>query len=72
MQDLVTAIAPAVVRAKDGTTSNLLDRSILENVKLQKLLMETRPSLVQSMVNDKKINIVGGVYDLATGKVSLV
>ena len=72
MQDIISAIQPAVVRARSGTGDNLLGRSIMENVKMQEQALETRPSLVQSMFRDKKIDIVGGVYDLASGKVSLV
>jgi len=71
LQDIVSAIQPAVVRARSGTGDTLLGRSIMENVKMQEQALETRPSLVQSMFRDKKIDIVGGVYDLASGKVSL-
>ena len=72
LQDIISAIQPAVVRAQNGPADKLLDRAILENVKMQEQALETRPSLVQSMLKDKKIDIVGGVYDLATGKVTLV
>lgn len=72
LQDIISAIQPAVVRAQNGPADKLLDRAILENVEMQKQALETRPSLVQSMLKDKKIDIVGGVYDLATGKVTLV
>jgi carbonic anhydrase len=72
MQDIISAIQPAVVRAQNGPADKLLDRAIFENVKMQEQALEVRPSLVATMFKDKKIDIVGGVYDLATGKVSLV
>lgn len=72
LQDIISAIQPAVVRAQNGPADKLLDRAIFENVKMQEQALVTRPSLVQSMFKDKKIDIVGGVYDLATGKVTLV
>jgi carbonic anhydrase len=72
LQDIVSAIQPSVVRAQSGTGGSLLDRAIVENVKLQLQALATRPSLVKSMLDEKKINIVGAVYDLANGKVTLV
>jgi carbonic anhydrase len=72
IQDLVTAIQPAVVKAQAGKSFSLLDRSIIENVKLQKEAMATKPSLIKDALDAKKIQVVGAVYDLATGKVTLV
>ena len=72
IQDIVTAMQPAVIKAMAGKEGSLLDRAIVENVKVQKLALATKPSLIKKMVDAKKIEIVGGVYDLATGKVTLV
>lgn len=73
MQDIVTAIQPAVVRAQSGDAkSSLIDRAIIENIKMQQQTLATRPSLVKSMLEDQKIEIVGAVYDLATGKITRV
>ncbi len=72
IQDLVTAIQPAVVKAQAGKGSSLLERSIVENVKLQKEAMATKPSLIKDALDAKKVQVVGAVYDLATGKVTLV
>ena len=63
---------PAVIKAMAGKEGSLLDRAIVENVNVQKLALQTKPSLVKKMYAAKKIDIVGAVYDLATGKVSLV
>jgi carbonic anhydrase len=70
MQDIVNAIQPAVVRARSAGPDKLLDRAIVENVKMQRQILATRPSLVKSMFDDQKIDIVAAVYDLATGKVT--
>ena len=72
IQDIVTAMQPAVIKAMAGKDGSLLDRAIVENVNVQKLALQTKPSLVKKMHDAKKIDIVGGVYDLATGKVTLV
>ena len=72
MQDIISAIQPAVVRAQRETGGSLLDRSIVENIKLQEQFLQNRPSLVKSLLDAKKIEVVGAVYDLATGKITLV
>ena len=72
IQDLVTAIKPAVVRAQAGSGKTLLERSIVENVKLQMEAMATKPSLVKDAIDAKTVQVVGAVYDLASGKVTLV
>lgn len=72
IQDVINGIQPAVVRATAGGTANLTERSTIENVKFQEQTMETRPSLVKNMFDQKKIDIVGAVYDIASGKVTLV
>ena len=45
---------------------------LVENVNVQKLALQTKPSLVKKMYGAKKIDIVGSVYDLASGKVTLI
>ena len=34
--------------------------------------LKRSPPVVQKFYQDKKIDIVGGVYDIATGKITLV
>lgn len=70
IQDVVNAIQPAVLRVSGS--GDLTDRVTIENVKFQEQTLETRPSLVKKMFDEKKIDIVGGVYDIASGKVTLV
>jgi carbonic anhydrase len=34
--------------------------------------LKSSPPIVQKLYRDKKIDIVGGVYDLASGKIAVV
>jgi carbonic anhydrase len=72
LPELITAIKPAVIVAEKTQTGNLLDSAIAENVRRQVARLKNSPPVVQRSYAGKKIDIVGGVYDLATGKVALV
>jgi len=69
---LIRGIKPAVIVAGRTKSGNLLDNAIAENVRRQVTRLKTSPPIVQKLYRDKKIDIVGGMYDLATGKVALV
>jgi carbonic anhydrase len=69
---LVKAIEPAVIAAHGRHPSDLLATAIEENVKINaKRLAEDAP-IVTGPETAGKIKVVGGIYDLATGKVRLV
>ena len=68
---LVGAIKPAVI-AVEKKPGNLLDNAIAENVRKQIARLKSSPPIVQKLYAGKKIDIAGGVYDLATGKIALV
>ncbi|MFO1317537.1 MAG: carbonic anhydrase [Burkholderiales bacterium] len=72
LPELITAIKPAVVVAEKTASGNLLDNAIAENVRRQVARLKTSPPVVQGAYASKKIDIVGGVYDIATGKVTPV
>jgi len=72
LPELITAIKPAVIVAEKTQTGNLLDNAITENVRRQVARLRNSPPIVQKSYAGKKIDIIGGVYDLATGKVALV
>jgi carbonic anhydrase len=72
LPELITALKPAVIVADKTKTGNLLDNAAAENVKRQVARLKSSPPIVQKLYAGKKIDIVGGVYDLATGKVSMV
>src|SRR5262249_4309652 len=71
LPSLVKAIAPAVEAAK-GEPGDRLANCIEENVKLNvKALVAATPILSQA-VGDKKLDVCGGCYDLAGGKVRVL
>lgn len=72
LPELVGAIKPAVAMAEKVKGGTLLDNAILENVKLQVARLKTASPVIQKAYRDKRIDIQGGVYDIATGKVTLV
>jgi carbonic anhydrase len=72
LPDLVQAFKPAVEAAKARSPSNLLEAAITENVALNVKRLETSQPLLAGFVQAKQVKIVGGVYDLATGRVSLL
>ena len=73
LPDLIAAIKPAVIIAeKTQSGGNLLDNAVAENVRRQVARLKSSPPVIQKLYASKKIDIVGGVYDLATGKVALV
>ncbi|WP_242001204.1 carbonic anhydrase [Achromobacter spanius] len=72
LPELVNAIKPAVERAVKGEPKNLLTAAIAENVRQAVQRLQTAQPVLQGMVQEKKLMVAGGVYDLATGKVTLV
>lgn len=71
LPSLADAIAPAV-KAVIGQPGNLLDNAIKENVVLNVQALMNAAPILSKHVTDKKVRVVGGIYDLATGKVDLV
>lgn len=72
LPELIEAIEPAVIAAHGRHPSDLVAAAIEENVKLNvKRLYDDKPILSDALAA-KKIAAVGGIYDLATGKVNLL
>jgi carbonic anhydrase len=72
LPDLVKSIEPAVIAAHAKHPSDLVAAAIEENVRLNtKRLVDDAPILTDAFAA-KKLNVVGGIYDLATGKVGLI
>ncbi len=72
LQALVNSIRPAVESAVRRSPADLLRKATAENVRLNvKRLSEAEP-IVAEMVRQEKVKVVGGVYDIATGRVALV
>ncbi len=73
IQALTTALAPAVRQAaKSDKGDALVAAATKDNVRLNvKMLTESNP-IISDRVAKGKLKIVGGIYDLETGRVDLV
>lgn len=72
LPELISAIEPAVIKAKSEKSGDLLNNSIVQNVRTQVAKLKSAAPVVDRYYNDKKIDIVGAVYNLKDGKISLV
>ena len=72
LPELITALKPSVIIARKEKSGDLLANATRENVKRQVARLKSSPPIVQKLYAGKKIDIVGGVYDIASGKVTLV
>jgi carbonic anhydrase len=72
LPDLVTALKPSVIIAEKTKTGDLLDNAIAENVRRQVAGLKAAKPVIAKFYAEKKIDIAGGVYDLETGKITLV
>lgn len=69
---LVSSIKPAVEAAKAKGGPDLLADAITENVRRNVQLLVTGDPVVSGLVKQGKVKVVGGVYELSTGRVTLV
>jgi carbonic anhydrase len=71
MPSFTNAITPAV-KAVLNQPGDLLANAIKENVVLTVQKLQTAGPILSQAVDQKKLRVVGGVYDLHTGKIELV
>jgi carbonic anhydrase len=71
LPSLVAAIKPAVDAAKNEK-GDMLANAIRKNVAINVDKLKNAAPILKSFADDKKIRVVGGVYELATGRVELV
>jgi carbonic anhydrase len=71
LPSLVAAIKPAV-DAVAGQGGDILANAIRRNVALNVEKLKTTAPILKSFADDKKIKVVGGVYELKSGRVELV
>jgi len=69
---LVTAMKPGVEPALKKPGSDLAQRAVIANVQYNVERLKTATPILAGMVTKGELRVVGGVYDLATGKVNLV
>jgi carbonic anhydrase len=68
---LVHALTPAV-QAAQKQPGDLLANAIRSNVAMTVDRLKTTAPILKAAVDDKKIRVVGGVYELKTGRVELL
>ena len=72
LPDLVRSIKPAVVLAEKRHGGDLLENAIVENVRRNVAALKRATPVLAQAFEAKRIDVVGGVYDLATGRAALV
>jgi carbonic anhydrase len=72
LPELVTAIKPAAIAAAKVAPNDVLNYAIADNVRRQVARLKSAAPIVQKAYKDHRIDVAGGVYDIATGKVTLV
>lgn len=71
LPSLVAAIKPAV-DAVQGQSGDVLTNAIRRNVTLNVEKLKTAGPILSAAAADKKIRVVGGVYELRSGRVGLL
>jgi carbonic anhydrase len=71
LPSLVHALTPAV-QAVQGQPGDLLANAIRKNVAMTVDRLETATPILKSFVDDNKLRVVGGVYNLKTGHIDLL
>jgi carbonic anhydrase len=71
LPELVTALAPAVTEARD-TPGDLLVNATRRNVMRNVEKLKTAAPILETFVKDKKLRVVGGIYQLRSGRVDLL
>ncbi|WP_022722061.1 carbonic anhydrase [Rhodopseudomonas sp. B29] len=70
--DLVRAMKPGIQPVLKQPGDDLRQRAVVGNVKANVQKLQAAKPILGKMVASGKLKIVGGVYDLASGKVALV
>ena len=65
------ALTPAV-QAAQGKPSDLPANAIRANVAMKVDRLKTTAPILKAAVDDNKLRVVGGVYNLKTGRVDLL
>jgi len=68
---LVAALAPAVNAVK-GAPGDLLANATARNVALNVEKLKIAAPILKSFVDDRKVRVVGGIYELKSGHVTLL
>jgi carbonic anhydrase len=71
IEDLVNSIRPSVVES-EKLPGDLLVNATRANVRRSVQRLKTMDPVVAPKVKEGKVQVIGGVYDLATGKMTLI
>jgi len=69
---LVDSMAPGIRPVLEQPGEDLFHRAMVANVKYHVQMLRTAQPILAGMVERGELRVVGGVYDLATGRVELV
>lgn len=73
IQSLTTALAPAVRAALSKSKDDgLVTATTVENVRLNVIKLQESNPIIRQRVAQGRLRIVGGIYDLPTGRVRLI
>jgi carbonic anhydrase len=70
--DLVRAMKPGVEPALKEPGEGLKQRAVIANVRYNVQRLQQEKPILADMVAAGKLRVVGGVYDLPTGKITMV
>lgn len=70
--DLVRAMKPAIEPTLKQAGNDLNYRAVVANVRFNVQRLQQATPILADMVKAGKLRVVGGVYDLATGKIAMV
>jgi carbonic anhydrase len=70
--DLVRAMKPGIERVVKQSGDDLEQRAVIANVRYNVQRLQHAEPILAEMVAKNEVRVIGGVYDLATGKVTLV
>lgn len=70
--DLVRAMKPGIQPVLTQKGDDLEQRAVVANVRHNVQLLKTAKPVLAAMIAKKQLNVVGGFYDISSGKVTLV
>jgi len=72
LPELIDRITPAVKTAMEGKPDDLLAAATAQNVRNAMARLGDDSPVLSEMIAGGKVKVVGGIYEIATGKVSLL
>jgi carbonic anhydrase len=76
--EIINLIRPAVrqvktvIEPRDSSNEDFVAKVCAQNVKIQIKQIMHSSDIIEDLLNDKKIGLIGGVYDISTGQVNFL